>query len=267
MKNTFIILCSLFTLLCINSFPQEQDVEGSKDHPMFTRLSGFYITDYQEDEFGSHLFYDENDNEINVEGKLTFIKYESENDVGALKIIRNFSNAIKKIGGTAYEQYGNRVYLHLKQGNKETWAEVFAGDYDYDLTVVEKGEVEQEITANAILDELNKTGKAILYINFDSGKSTIKKESMPVAEQIIEMMNQAPDIQISVEGHTDSDGKNEANLKLSEARAKAVMDAIVKGGIDKTRLSSAGFGEEKPIADNSTEEGKAKNRRVELIKK
>lgn len=88
-----------------------------------------------------------------------------------------------------------------------------------------------------------------------------------MVEQIIEMMRQAPEIKISVEGHTDSDGSNESNLKLSEARAKAVVELIVKGGIDAARLSSAGYGEEKPIADNSTEEGKAKNRRVELIKK
>ncbi|HEY6626099.1 MAG TPA: OmpA family protein, partial [Ignavibacteriaceae bacterium] len=160
-----------------------------------------------------------------------------------------------------------RGYMFLKQGNKETWAEVYAGDYYYDLTVVEKGEVEQEITANAILKELNETGKAILYINFDSGKSTIKKGSMPIIEQIIEMMNQVKDIKLSVEGHTDSDGSNDSNLKLSGARAKVVMEAITKGGIDAARLNSAGFGEEKPIADNSTAEGKAKNRRVELIKK
>lgn len=261
--KTITTVLSLF-VFCSLSFPQ--DIEGSKDHPMFNRLSGFYITDYAVEEFGSHLFYDENDNEVTVEGIKTFISYQSENEVGALKIIRNFSNAIKKIGSTAYEQYENRVYLYIKQGNKETWAEVFAGDYDYDLTIVEKGEVEQEVTANAILKELNETGKAILYINFDSGKATIKKESMPIVEQIIEMMKQAKDIKLSVEGHTDSDGSNESNQKLSEARAKAVVDAIVKGGIDAARLSSAGFGEEKPIADNSTAEGKAKNRRVELIK-
>lgn len=257
-----IIMFLLFTSYC-----PAQDIQNSKDHPMFNRLSGFFITQYEQEDFGSHIFYDANDNEKNIEGKKTFIRYESENEVGALKIIRNFSNAIKKIGGTAYESSGNRTYLYLKEGNKETWAEIFAGDYDYDLTVIEKGEVEQEITANAILKELNETGKAILYINFDSGKSTIKKESMPVVEQIIEMMKQAPDINISVEGHTDSDGSSESNLKLSEARAKAVVDAIVKKGINKSRLTSKGYGEEKPIADNSTEEGKAKNRRVELIKK
>ncbi|NWG28030.1 MAG: OmpA family protein [Ignavibacteriaceae bacterium] len=260
-------LISILALFIFGSIAFSQDIVGGKDHPMFNRLTGFYITQYEEEDFGAHIFYDVNDNEKNIEGKKTFIRYECENEVGALKIIRNFSNAIKKIGGTAYESSSNRTYLYLKEGNKETWAEVFAGDYDYDLTIIEKGEVEQEITANAILKELNETGKAILYINFDSGKATIKKESMPVVEQIIEMMKQAPDIKLSVEGHTDSDGSNESNLKLSEARAKAVVEAITKGGIDAARLSSAGFGEEKPIADNSTEEGKAKNRRVELIKK
>ncbi len=90
---------------------------------------------------------------------------------------------------------------------------------------------------------------------------------MPIVEQITEMMKQAKDIKLSDEGHTDSDGSNESNQKLSEARAKAVVDAITNSGIDAARLSSAGFGEEKPIADNSTSEGKAKNRRVELIKK
>ena len=266
MKTFKLFLAILFVFL-FTSYCPAQDVEGGKDHPMFNRLSGFYIIDYSVEEFGSHLFYDENDNEITVEGTKTFIKYESEKEVDALKIIRNFSNAIKKIGGKSLESSSNRVYLNIKQGSKETWAEVFAGDYDYDLTIIEKNEVEQEVTANAILKELKETGKAILYINFDSGKSTIKKESIPIVEQIIEMMDQAKEINISVEGHTDSDGSNELNLKLSESRAKAVVDAIVKGGIDNSRLASTGFGEEKPIADNKTEEGKAKNRRVELIKK
>jgi outer membrane protein OmpA-like peptidoglycan-associated protein len=264
--KTSVLVLSVIIILLFTSYCPAQDVEGSKDHPMFNRLSGFYIIDYSFNEFGSHIFYDENDQEVEVEGTKTFINYVSDTEVGALKIIRNFSNAVKKIGGKAYESSGNRVYLTIKQGNKETWAEVYAGDYDYYLTVIEKGEVEQEVTANAILKELNETGKAILYINFDSGKSTIKKESFPVVEQIIEMMKLANEINLSVEGHTDGDGSNESNLKLSEARAKSVVDAIVKGSIKSSRLSSAGFGEEKPIADNTTADGKAKNRRVELIK-
>ena len=261
------IIITVLTLFIFCQLSFSQDIAGSKDHPMFNRISGFNITEYNVEEFGSYIFYDINGNEVNVEGTKTYIYYECNCEEAPLKIIRNFSNAIKNIGGTAYEPYNNRAYTFIKQGNRETWAEVYAGDYYYYLTIVEKGEVEQEITANAILKELNETGKAILYINFDSGKSTIKKESMPVVEQIIEMMKLATDIKISVEGHTDSDGSNESNLKLSEARAKAVVEAITKGGIDAAGLSFAGFGEEKPIADNSSADGKAKNRRVELIKK
>jgi len=262
--KTITSVMALF-ILCSLSFAQ--DIEGSKDHPMFNRISGFSIKEYTVEEFGSYTFTLDGETESIVEGTKTTIYYECECEEAPLKIVRNYTNAIKNIGGTIYEPYNNKGYMFLKQGNKETWAEVYASDYYYDLTIVEKGEVEQEITANAILKELNETGKAILYINFDSGKATIKKESMPIVEQIIEMMKQAKDIKLSVEGHTDSDGSNESNLKLSEARAKSVVEAITKGGIDAARLSSAGFGEEKPIADNSTAEGKAKNRRVELIKK
>jgi len=260
------ILILLF-LITAAPFLFAQDIAGSKDHPMFNRISGFNITEFNVEEFGTYTFTLDGESESIVEGTKTTIHYECDCEEAPLKIVRNFTNAIKNIGGSIYEPFKNRGYMFLKQGNKETWAEVYAGDYYYDLTIVEKGEVEQEITANTILKELNETGKAILYINFDSGKSTIKKESMPIVEQIIEMMNQVKDIKLSVEGHTDSDGSNESNLKLSEARAKAVVEAITKGGIDAARLSSAGFGEEKSIADNSTSEGKAKNRRVELIKK
>jgi OOP family OmpA-OmpF porin len=75
------------------------------------------------------------------------------------------------------------------------------------------------------------------------------------------MMKQVNDIKISVVGHADSDEGNESNLKLSEARAKAVVEAITKGGMDAARLSSAGFGEEKPISDNTAVESKAKKKK------
>jgi OmpA-OmpF porin, OOP family len=265
--KTVVYTIALILFFLFTSYCPAQDIEGSKDHPMFNRISGFYITEYVEEDFATEEFVDENGNDIRVEGKKTYIRYECDCEEAPLKIIRNYSNAAKNIGGKSYEYSDNSVYISIIKGSKETWVNVWASPEVYILTIIEKGEVEQEITANSILKELNETGKAILYINFDSGKATIKHESMPIVEQIIEMMKQAEDIKLSVEGHTDSEGTNESNLKLSEARAKAVVEAIVKAGIGAARLSSAGFGEEKPIADNSTSEGKAKNRRVELIKK
>lgn len=103
-------------------------------------------------------------------------------------------------------------------------------------------------------------------IKFDVNKATIKPESMGTINYVVKMMQEHPELKFSVEGHTDSDGDDASNLKLSEARAKAVMDQMVKLGIESSRLSSKGHGESKPLAGNDTSEGKAQNRRVEFVK-
>ncbi len=79
-------------------------------------------------------------------------------------------------------------------------------------------------------------------------------------------MQKQADLNFSVEGHTDSDGGDDANMELSKARGKTVMDKLIVMGINKSRLKSNGFGESKPIDNNSTPEGKANNRRVEFVK-
>jgi outer membrane protein OmpA-like peptidoglycan-associated protein len=81
------------------------------------------------------------------------------------------------------------------------------------------------------------------------------------------MMKSNPDLKIGVEGHTDNVGSPASNKTLSEARAKSVVSALVAQGISADRLTPAGYGQDNPVADNNTEEGRAKNRRVELIKK
>lgn len=138
---------------------------------------------------------------------------------------------------------------------------------DYYLTLLVKEAMKQDVEASNLLEALNREGHVALYINFDTGKSTIKPESEPIIHQIVEMMRANPEVKISVEGHTDNVGNPESNKMLSEDRANAVVTAIVAQGIDAKRLSSVGHGEDKPIADNKTEEGRASNRRVELVKK
>jgi outer membrane protein OmpA-like peptidoglycan-associated protein len=118
-----------------------------------------------------------------------------------------------------------------------------------------------------MLDSLNRKGYIALYINFDTGKSIIKPESMPLIAQIVDMLNSNPDLKLNVEGHTDNVGNPISNITLSEERAKSVVAAIVAHGIDVKRLGSLGHGQDKPIGDNKTDEGRAKNRRVELVKK
>jgi len=103
-------------------------------------------------------------------------------------------------------------------------------------------------------------------IRFDVNKSTIKPESMGVLNSIAKLMEEHQDIRFSVEGHTDSDGDDASNQKLSEERAASVKNALVDLGIDTSRFETKGFGESNPVDENSTPEGKANNRRVEFIK-
>jgi OOP family OmpA-OmpF porin len=103
-------------------------------------------------------------------------------------------------------------------------------------------------------------------IRFDVNKATLKPESMGPINKIYKLMAKYPDLNFSVEGHTDSDGDVAANQKLSEARAKTVMDKLIAMGISADRLKSKGWGESKPIDTNATPEGKANNRRVEFVK-
>lgn len=103
-------------------------------------------------------------------------------------------------------------------------------------------------------------------IKFASGKSDVKPESMGVINKIVQLMNQHPEINFSIEGHTDSDGDEALNQTLSEKRAKAIKTEFVRLGISDNRLKTKGFGESNPVDENSTPEGKANNRRVEFVK-
>ena len=118
----------------------------------------------------------------------------------------------------------------------------------------------------AKLSGLDTEGQVTLYINFDTGKATLKPDAADVIDEIASALNSRPQMQVKLEGHTDNVGSAAFNKKLSDDRANAVMVAIVAKGIDKGRLSAEGFGLERPIADNNTAAGRAQNRRVNLVK-
>ncbi|WKB80381.1 OmpA family protein [Cellulophaga lytica] len=124
----------------------------------------------------------------------------------------------------------------------------------------------EKVTADQIFKEITDKGIATLHINFDTGKSRIKADSYEIISEISKMMKSNLDLKISIEGHTDNVGDAASNLKLSKNRAQAVLMAIVEEGISEARLKSEGFGQTKPVGDNTTDSGKAKNRRVELRK-
>jgi OmpA-OmpF porin, OOP family len=120
-----------------------------------------------------------------------------------------------------------------------------------------------------LYDRLARDGRvATQGILFASGSAEIRPESTPTLEEIGKMLRDHSDLRLAIEGHTDSDGDAAFNQALSERRAAAVKDYLVgRLGIDQARLSTAGFGESRPVADNATPEGKQQNRRVELVRR
>lgn len=269
-----------------------EDAGGCKDHPLFNRLKGYVIGSCESSDFDAYKFpvgAPLLDSEPafkfeTVEGQRTDLNYfptEGQKPASALQVVRNFQAAAKAAGGSVEGEYehgvsdlsglggGHRATtVKISKGGREAWALV-RGDDDggpYSITLVEREAMRQDIVANELLDKLNKDGYIVLYINFDTGKATIKPDSQPILEQVLKMLQGTPELKLEIGGHTDNVGKPDDNQKLSEARAQAVMKTLNGQGIAAPRLSARGYGDTKPVADNRSEEGRAKNRRVELSK-
>ena len=274
MKKLIFIISSI--VFIFPNLVAQQDAENCKDHPMFNRMKNFLITECTEN-FAALELVTGQETRVNLEGTRTHIYY-SINTEGQpkqpswLQIVRNYENAIFKIGGKKIytgNDYGTysiinnekEIYVMLTMNSgSELSVEGFM------LDVLEKEAMKQEIAASDIYSALNSTGSIALYINFETGKSTIMAGSQKIIGELAEMLKSNPALKVRIDGHTDNVGTAGSNLTLSENRAKAVMNALIAKGIDKTRLSVKGFGQEKPLMDNGTDEGKAKNRRVEIVK-
>lgn len=124
----------------------------------------------------------------------------------------------------------------------------------------------KKVTADDIAKDLTEKGKSILYINFDVDKATISTDGKEVVNEIAQALKKNTALKIAIEGHTDNTGDAAHNKKLSNDRANAVLSTLIAQGIDKSRLSAKGFGAERPLVANDSEDNKSKNRRVELVK-
>jgi OmpA-OmpF porin, OOP family len=270
------ITCILVSVLCLSlltvgvAFSQEKDAKGCKDHPLISRMNNYYIS-FCERSFNAFEFFVKEGTKT-LEGEKTKISYdlkEGSPQPSFLQIRRNYGNAVKNIGGVVLYDDDRRNTFKVTKEGKEAWIalEVFNEGRNYDLVILEIAPMTQEVTADAMYSALNKDGFMALYINFDTGKSTIKTESVAIIGQLAALLQAHPELKVSIEGHTDNVGTAQSNKILSTQRAKAVMNAVVQKGIAAARMTAVGWGQEKPIADNRSEEGKAKNRRVEIVKK
>ena len=249
----------------------EDDAEGCKDHPMLSRMPGFYISDCERNH-DEVEFYVAEDKTEKVEGQKTRTSYSLKEGAEApsyFQLRKNYENAVKSLGGTVLHAREEYLSGKIVRGGQEVWVQLQAANSAtvYDLTIVEKKAMTQEVTARDMLDALNRDGFIALYINFDTAKADIRPDSQSTVDQIAALLKQNPALKVSIEGHTDNTGTPAQNKTLSEQRANAVMAAITKQGVVATRMSAVGWGQEKPVADNRTEAGRAKNRRVELVKK
>jgi OmpA-OmpF porin, OOP family len=273
-KSIAVILCMLFVLVGLNVSAAEKDRQGSKDHPLLTRMPDFHINDYSEKDFDKQEFIVQNGKRVSVEGHKYYIQYnlnQGAKGPGELKVVRNIENALTKIGGKVLFE-GERPWnatIKLEKGGKETWVMVWSYPTLYRLTIVEKEVMKQEVEANAeaMGNDINTTGHVSIYgIYFDTGKAEIKPESDAAIAEIAKLLKNDNALKVYVVGHTDNVGSFDSNMKLSKDRAVAVTNSLISNyGIASSRLKAYGVSSLNPIASNKTEEGKARNRRVELV--
>lgn len=258
----------------------QADAEGSKDHPVLARMAGYYIDDYMAQDFGAHDFV-VGDEPKKVEGRYWMIAYvikEGAKNPGPLAIARNYANALMaKKGRKVFEEVdasGGYATASMPLGDGRTlWVQtsISNGGEAYSLHIVEEAAMTQqiEVTADWLAEQLAKSGSVALEgITFDTAKAVIKAESKPVLDQIGALLTRDASLRLEIQGHTDNVGAPTTNLTLSQQRAEAVKKYLIDThGIAAARLTTAGFGDTRPIADNTTEEGRARNRRVELHRK
>lgn len=276
----------------------ERHVEGAREtkymkfYPQ-ARVSDYAVWDFDAAEVvtGYKKDADEPVQRETVEGKVIRYTTEHKPQTSPLAIVRNYENVLKAQGfvvivaGRETQFPGIPVngssgafgaFRLDRDGAPAVWINVSAWEHSggedptSEVTIVEIKAMEQQLqkgSAEDMLRDLQQAGRVAVYgINFDTGKATIRPDSEKVLDEILKLATQNPNLKLRIEGHTDNVGGSAANKKLSEDRAAAVRAWLVQKGVRAASLSATGLGDSKPAADNSSEDGRARNRRVELVR-
>ncbi len=245
---------------------------SGSDYRLLGHMPGFVAQTPTKKNYDEHSFPTANGS-VTVRGALYSVSYEPpakapEREITQHEIMANYRAALTDLHAQFLSDLvanTDIITARLDDNDKIIWVFVNSGQL---ITVEEKPFklTVQPPTADAMKDKLDKEGHIVLYINFDFDKATLKPDAQPIIAQIAALLKNNPDLKVSIAGNTDNIGGHDYNVKLSQARAASVVAAIAAAGIDGSRLTSAGYGPDKPIAPNDTDDGRAKNRRVELVK-
>ncbi len=279
-----VALVVVFSAVIMSAQKPMADKPGFKDPALFTRIPHYYlssnnaIVEKQFDYYEFTVSKGKTSIRERVEGHKIVYTYSfdpsSGPQVSGLQIARNYQNAATKLGGeilydgSSLRDPYDRTTLRIKKAGKEIWTEVLNRGGSYYVTIVEREAMQQDVVANAqaFKDGLTQNGHVeVPGIFFDFNKSEIKPESEAAIAEVAKLLEGDKTLKVWVVGHTDNVGSADTNVTLSNARAQSVTKALVQKNISPTRLAAKGVGPFAPVASNATEEGRAKNRRVELV--
>ncbi len=260
--------------------PKHVDFAGYKDPALVTRLPNYWLAEkssFVEKQFDGRDFRvmkGGKEAKQRVEGHLTQYYYYFDFAAGAppsdVQVVRNYKNALEAIGGEVLFEGPTRLTARVAKDGRETWLEVDShGGPTYYLYLVEREQLKQDVVANAasLREGLDRTGHVdVPGVYFDSGKAELKPESAAALQEVAKLLTEKPALKLWVVGHTDWDGTADDNVTLSKNRAAAVIKFLESTHtIDGKRLGSFGAGPYAPVATNTSDAGRAKNRRVELV--
>lgn len=274
MKSRLTLVTAGFLALAMwsaHAQPLPPDERGCRDSPLLSRVSGCYIYKCERNDWEAVKVAVSPGKDDTIEGEYDQVLYQCPVNYSRLKVVRNAEEALLRAGYAIVFSGMDRGDPAVTARKGPQWVYVFTGSERYWVRTVKARAMTQEMEAGAEAwsKDLAESGHAAVYgIYFDTDKADIKPESEAALKEMAKLLNGSQKLSVFIVGHTDNTGEYLHNLKLSEARANAVVAALVaKHGIAAGRLKGLGVGPVAPVASNRTEEGRAKNRRVELVER